>query len=121
MIRSVERAFSDFEKLCKSDQHHVNYFLSINGIPLLTKILSRILNGTTERPTSLTDNANNKLVSFYKYLFTESFDVCKYFLHSNNIIIMLDILYHRINVCLVGDSLSDLILKTFLISTVMRQ
>lgn len=98
MVRSVERMLSDLERLCQKNQQHTEYFHSINGISLLTKLLSRILNGTNERPTSLTDSANTKLANFYKLLCTQSWSICHFFLQSSNIISMLDILYHRLNV-----------------------
>lgn len=100
MVRSVERMLSDLERLCQKNQQHTEYFHSINGISLLTKLLSRILNGTNERPTSLTDSANTKLANFYKLLCTQSWSICHFFLQSSNIISMLDILYHRLNVCI---------------------
>lgn len=99
MVRTVERMLTDLERLCQNNQLHCEYFHSINGISLLTKLLSRILNGTNERPTSLTDSANTKLANFYKLLCTQSWSVCHYFLQSSNIISMLEILYHRLNVC----------------------
>lgn len=109
MVRSLERSLTELEKLFKMDSIHIQYFIHIDGIPLFTRILSRILNGTTERPTSLTDNANNKLVTLYKYLCMQQFDICKCFLLSNNIISMLEILYHRINVSGQTSQITELI------------
>ncbi|KAJ6220990.1 hypothetical protein RDWZM_006802 [Blomia tropicalis] len=100
MIRSLERMLSDLDRLFQSDSRNIEYFHSVNGIQLITQILSRILNGTTERPTSLTDNANNKLIALYQRACISSWDICDFFLNSTNIISLLDILFHRLNVCI---------------------
>lgn len=98
MIRNFERALSELEKLFNANTSNLFYFYVNDGLSLCTRLLSRILNGTAERPTSLTDNANNKLILLYQKLCMNSFQICRYFFQSQNIITVLEILYHRIDV-----------------------
>ncbi|KAH7642290.1 S phase cyclin A-associated protein in the endoplasmic reticulum [Dermatophagoides farinae] len=99
MIRSFERFLFELDKLFKKDSSHILYFYRSGGLLLFTKILSRILNSSAERPTSLTDNANNKLIALYRRLCQSDFRICRYFFRSQNIITVQEIFYHRINLC----------------------
>ncbi|OTF73523.1 hypothetical protein BLA29_001194 [Euroglyphus maynei] len=100
MIRSLERFLFELDKLFKNDSQCSLYFYRIGGLSLFTKILSRIMNSSAERPTSLTDNANNKLIALYRQLLCGSdFRICRYFFRSQNIITVQEIFYHRINLC----------------------
>lgn len=98
MIRSCERSLTELNKLCNQSENNVNYFNSVDGLQLLTKLFSRVLNGTAERPTSLTDSANDKLANVYQTMCLNSRSVCKYFVQSSNIVAMLDIFYYRTKV-----------------------
>ncbi|CAG2121808.1 unnamed protein product, partial [Medioppia subpectinata] len=60
-------------------------------------MLSRIMNGTRERPTSLTDRSNAKLAALYELVCGQHLDVADYVLQSQHVIELLDILCHRIN------------------------
>ncbi|CAG2107378.1 unnamed protein product [Medioppia subpectinata] len=60
-------------------------------------MLSRIMNGTRERPTSLTDRSNAKLAALYELVCGQHLDVADYVLQSQHVIDLLDILCHRIN------------------------
>lgn len=98
MIFSLERNANELEKLLKQNINDCLYFHSLNGVSLLTKLLSRILNGNKEKPTSLTDRANVRLTNLLQIMCSQKFDVSDYVIHSNNMILLLDILSHRINV-----------------------
>jgi hypothetical protein len=98
MIHSLERNINELEKLFKNSVEDVIYFYSINGISTIIKLLSRILNGTIERPTSLTDRAYSRLANLYETLCIKHFEINNYTLQSNNILNLLDIIMHRINV-----------------------
>ncbi|CAG2115145.1 unnamed protein product [Medioppia subpectinata] len=73
------------------------YFHSLNGVQLLTKMLSQIMNGTRKRLTSLTDRSNAKLAVLYELVCGQHLDVADYVLQSQHVIDLLDILCHRIN------------------------
>ncbi|CAG2103004.1 unnamed protein product [Medioppia subpectinata] len=106
MTHSLERNLNELEILfCKNNGTLSSggtgaadylYFHSLNGVQLLTKMLSRIMNGTRERLTSLTD----LLAAFYELLCGEHLDVPDNVLQSQLVIDLLDILCHRINVWL---------------------
>ena len=98
MIRSFERFLFELDKLFKTNSLNALYFYRIGGLSLFTKILSRIMNSSAERPTSLTDNANTKLIVLYRQLCRSDFRICRYFFRSQNIITVQEIFYHRINV-----------------------
>ncbi|UXI19061.1 26S proteasome non-ATPase regulatory subunit 6 [Sarcoptes scabiei] len=100
MIRNFDRCLSELEKLFKSKVDNILYFYQLDGLTLLTKILSRILNGTSERPTSLSDNANNRLIALYTTICCSDFRICRQFIQSLNIISIIDIFLHRINLCI---------------------
>lgn len=100
MVHSFERVVNELEKILRSDSKDSLYFYSLNGISLLTKLLSRILSGNKERPTSLTDRANAKLANIYEIICAQHFHISDYVLQSNNMLQILDILIHRINVSL---------------------
>ena len=70
MIQGLERMVTELEKMFKRKDSAKDclHFQSVDGIQLLTKLLSRILNGTKERPTSLTDRANHKLCALFEVL-----------------------------------------------------
>ncbi|CAG2120884.1 unnamed protein product, partial [Medioppia subpectinata] len=55
------------------------------------------MNGTRERPTSLTDRSNAKLAALYELVCGQHLDVADYVLQSQHVIDLLDILCHRIN------------------------
>jgi hypothetical protein len=103
MIHSSERTLNELEKIfrqnCANDSL---FFYSLNGCQLLNKMLGRILNGTRERPTSLTDRANAKLAVVFELTCAQHLDVSDYVLQSNLMIELLDILQHRLNVCLIS-------------------
>lgn len=100
MMRNFDRCLSELEKLFKSKVDNILYFYQLDGLTLLTKILSRILNGTSERPTSLSDNANNRLIALYTTICCSDFRICRQFIQSLNIISIIDIFLHRINLCI---------------------
>ncbi|CAG2120634.1 unnamed protein product, partial [Medioppia subpectinata] len=107
MTHSLERNLNELEKLFRNNSGRPSsggtgaadslYFHSLNGVQLLTKILSRIMNGTRERPTSLTDRSNQKLAALYELVCGQHLDVADYVLQSQHVIDLLDILCHRIN------------------------
>ncbi|CAG2167004.1 unnamed protein product [Oppiella nova] len=98
MTHSLERNLNELEKLFRGKGVTDSlYFHSLNGTQLLTKMLSRITNGTKERPTSLTDRSNAKLAAVYELVCSQHWDVSDYVLQSNLMMELLDILCHRIN------------------------
>ncbi|CAG2109371.1 unnamed protein product [Medioppia subpectinata] len=105
MTHSLERNLNELEKLFRNNSGgrpttgaaDSLYFHSLNGVQLLTKMLSRIMNGTRERPTSLTDRSNAKLAALYELVCGQHLDVADYVLQSQHVIDLLDILCHRIN------------------------
>lgn len=112
MIHSLERIITELEKIFgqKDSTKDCLYFQSVKGIHLLTNLLARIRNGTKERPTSLTDRANQKLCALFEVLCAQSLDISDYILQSQLIIDLLDIFWHRINLTdestpLISDSL----------------
>lgn len=95
----MERILNELEKIFRHNStNDSQFFYSLNGIQLLTKMLARILNGTKERPTSLTDRANTKLATVYELICGQHLDVSDYVLQSNHMIELLDILLHRLTV-----------------------
>ncbi|CAG2115852.1 unnamed protein product, partial [Medioppia subpectinata] len=107
MTHSLERNLNELEKLFRINSGRPSsggtgaadslYFHSLNGVQLLTKMLSRIMNGTREKPTSLTDRSNAKLAELYELVCGQHLDVADYVLQSQHVIDLLDILCHRIN------------------------
>ena len=98
MIHALERIVNELEKTLRlRSAADCLHFQSLNGTQLLTKLLSRIMNATRERPTSLTDRANQRLCSLFQVVCAQSVDVSDYVLQSRLIVDLLDILWHRIS------------------------
>lgn len=98
MVRTVERSMGELYKLCNQYPARAESFVTLGGRKVLTGLLSRILAGTAERPTSLTNPANVRLLGLYQLICGASRTNRQDFLHSGDVITMLDIFYHRINV-----------------------
>lgn len=98
MVRTVERSVTELSKLCNQYPSRAECFVSLGGRKILTGLLSRILSGNAERPTSLTNAANVRLLGLYQLICEASRTNRQDFLHSSDVITMLDIFYHRINV-----------------------
>ena len=98
MVQSVERIINELEKLLKNSNNEQLYLNTLNGLQLLCKLLSRIIQGTHERPTCLPDRVNVKLCNLILVACYGCQANSLYLLQSNCIMAIFDVFTHRCNV-----------------------